>query len=87
MTEVDSALRSESTVCKFLIVDAAEPTGVEAARKTHFEFVAFILGRSRCCGWRILAHILAEKSIERLAVDARNTGDVFGTFQPPFDFQ
>jgi hypothetical protein len=40
LAEVHAALGAEASVGQLLVVNTAEPTGVEAARKAHLKIVA-----------------------------------------------
>src|SRR5438552_7452505 len=39
LTKIYTALFSKPCVCEFLVVNAAKPAGVKAARKSHFQIV------------------------------------------------
>lgn len=87
LAEIDAALGAEAGVGEFLVLDAAEPAGVEAAGETHLKVVK-----------RLAAHVVhhgvfrgrrrpkdfGHHLIERLAVDAGDAGDVFALGRPGF---
>ena len=91
--EKHAALFAEARVDEFLIVDAAEPAGVKAARKRHFHFVLFRFRPQRRRGTEILFALLcvsvvsAAKFVQRLPINPRDVGDVFRRLEPAFDFQ
>ena len=84
LSEIDAAFSAKAAVGEFLIVDAVEPAGVKATRKTHLEFVSRFLGFKF---WDGFAGQLGHHFIKRASIGARDAGDVFGCLQPAFDLQ
>jgi hypothetical protein len=77
--EEDAALGAEAAVGEFLVLDAVEPAGVEAAGERHREFV-FGADGVEVHSLVLVATgvVFGEDFVEGLAVDARDAGDVFG---------
>ena len=79
-TNEGTALLAKARMHEALIVDAFEPAGGESAAEGHFEFVAF--GLVLCLPAR-----LATQLVQRLPVDARDAGDVFGRLEPALNLE
>ena len=72
-------LFSKSRGDEFLMIDAVHPAGEQAARESHLEFVAVgIADRFR---------LFLQCRVDRLAIDLRDGGYVFGRFQAALDFK
>ena len=80
-SEKDAALFSKTRVDQPLIVDSAEPAGVQSARKGHFQIVVRLPGET-WGGGRVGA-----KFVQRLPVNARDVGHIFGGFETALDLQ
>ena len=66
------------------VVDPAQPARGEAARKSHFHLVAFLV-RSRGRLDTALGGI--KGAIERVAIETRDRGDIFRLLEPPLDLE
>src|ERR1051325_4535420 len=78
-TEISAAFFSKSRMNQFLIVYAAEPTGVEATGKGHLELI-----RLPGTHWRRTG---IDRRVQRVSVNARDVGHVFRRLEPAFDLQ
>ena len=77
--EKSTAFFAEFAVSEIGVIGATQPTGGEAAREGHFEGIAIGI-RDGCI-------TLGDGGIERFAIDAGDSGDVFGRFEAAFDFE
>ena len=64
---------------ELLMIDSVHPSGKKAARECHFELIPIGSGN--------VVFPLRQRGIERLAIDLTDRRDVFGGFQPSFDFE
>ena len=91
--EKDAAFFPKARVDELLIVSAAEPAGVQAARKGHLHVVLLrVEGRGRESRFALDSAFLRTSATpnparQRLPVNPRDVGDVFRGFEPAFDFQ
>ncbi len=79
--EKDPAFFSEAGMGQFLVVDAAEPTGVQPPRKRHLQFIPRRRRRNA------LVWLPRSELIQRLSVNPSDAGHVLRRLETSFDFQ
>ena len=88
--EEDAALGAEARVGQLLVLDATKPAGVESARESHFQVIERFAADGLDhlgFGCRRRAENLEHDLVQRLPVDPRDVGHVFGALEPALDLQ